>query len=488
MNSFASKIPWDRTVGPRSGFSSLGFLKNHRGPAFQKSLQLLAVAIFSTLATVRALEPPAPLSVDLELPAEELPALPEAPSTLSPLVPEPLDFGSDVLNALAADSLGPVTDPNVDGMPPLAEPEMALVEVPEEADDRMWRLRPYLKTGVTYDDNIFITNTNRTADIIYNVEGGFSFELGDYRNLQSNYLLLEYLATGFFFTNHSAQNSLDQALDLSAQYRINQAALQFESIFRSLDGADRQVGAFTSRLLFFNALRLVYNYSEKTDLELEANQGTNYYPEQLSSYTWETRAAFDYKILPKTKIGLQAVLGLSQVQDSPDRWYQTLNARAAYDLTGKLAVKSSVGIQFNQYAGGGEPMRILPVFALGAEYLLTPKTTFSLAAYRNMQASPSLEGQDYIATGVEGGIQQKFAENIAFGLAAGYENDTYVANTTAVSASRVDNFYFFRPSLSYSFLKYVNAILSYEYRANSSNVQADSWFDNRVNFELSLDL
>ncbi len=435
-----------------------------------------------------ALEPNATLSEYLDLPAEELPAQPEAPSTLSPLVPEPLDFGSDVLNALAADSLGPVTDPNVDGMPPLAEPEMALVEVPEEADDRMWRLRPYLKTGVTYDDNIFITNTNRTADIIYNVEGGFSFELGDYRNLQNSYLLLEYLATGFFFTNHSAQNSLDQALNLLAQYRINQAALQFESIFRSLDGADRQVGAFTSRLLFFNALRLLYQHSEKTDLDFEANQRTNYYPEQLSSYTWETRAAFDYKILPKTKIGLQAVAGLSQVQDSPDRWYQTLNARAAYDLTGKLAFKSSVGIQFNQYVGGGEPMRILPVFALGAEYQLTPKTTFSLTAYRNMQASPSLEGQDYIATGVEGGIQQQIMENLAFGLAAGYENDTYVANTTAVRASRVDNFYFFRPSLSYSFLKYLNAILSYEYRANSSNVQADSWFDNRVNFELSLDL
>lgn len=449
---------------------------------------LVLVLAMAWAATASAFEPSSTLADHLALPAEELPSQPEALSTLSPLVPEPIDFGADVLNALAAEPLGPVTDPNVDSMPPLGEPEMGLLEVPEEAEDRMWRLRPYLKTGVTYDDNIFISNTNRTADIIYNVEGGFSFQLGDYRNLQNNYLLLEYLATGFFFTNHSAQNSLDQALNLLAQYRINQAALQFESVFRSLDGADRQVGAFTSRLLFFNALRLFYQYSEKTDLDLEANQRTNYYPEQLSSYTWETRAAFDYKIFPKTKAGLQAVLGLNQAQDSPDRWYQTLNARAAYDLTGKLMVKSSVGIQFNQYVGGGEPMRILPVFALGAEYQLTPKTTFVLTAYRNMQASPSLEGQDYIATGGEAGIQQEFMENLAFGLAAGYENDTYVANTTAVRASRVDNFYFFRPSLSYSFLKYLNAILSYEYRANSSNIQADSWFDNRVNFELSLDL
>lgn len=457
-------------------------------PVLAKLGTLALVLVSAWPATASALEPASTLADHWNPPFEELPTQSDALSTLSPLVPEPIDFGADVLNALAADTLGPITDPNVDGMPPLGEPEMELLEVPDEAEDRMWRLRPYLKTGVTYDDNIFISNTNRTADIIYNVVGGFAFQLGDYRNLQNNYLLLEYLATGFFFTNHPAQNSLDQALNLLAQYRINQAAIQFESVFRSLDGADRQVGAFTSRLLFFNALRLLYQYSEKTDLDLEANQRTNYYPEQLSSYTWETRAAADYKILPKTKIGLQAVLGNNQAEDSPDRWYQTLNARAAYDLTGKLVVKSSVGIQFNQYVGGGEPMRILPVFALGAEYEFTPKTLFKLTAYRFMQASPSLAGQDYIATGGEAGIRQNFTDNLSLGLAAGYENDTYVANTTAVQASRVDNFYFFRPSLSYSFLKYLNAILSYEYRANSSNIQADTWFDNRVNIELSLDL
>jgi len=471
MKSFASKLSLAclATLFRKSG--SCFPLKFDPSPAFQKSILRVAVAFAAVILPALAVDPALPPTLDSGFPAEELPIESLEPTTLSPLVPEPVDFGSDVLNALAADPLGPVTDPNVDSMPPLPEPEMELVEVPEEAEDRMWRLRPYLKTGVTYDDNIFITNTNRTADIIYNVEAGFAFQMGDYRNLQNNYLLLEYLATRFFL-----------------HHRINQAALQFESLFRSLDGADRQVGAFTSRMLFFNALRLVYQYSEKTDFDFEANQRTNYYPEQISSYASETRAAFDYKILPKTKIGLQGVVGLNQVQESPDRWYQTLNARATYDLTGKLAVKSSVGIQFNQYVGGGEPMRILPVFALGAEYKLTPKTSLALTAYRNMQASPSLEGQDYIATGGEAGIQQEFAENIAFGLAAGYENDTYVANTTAVQATRVDNFYFFRPSLSYSFLKYVNAILSYEYRANSSNIESDSWFDNRVNFELALDL
>jgi hypothetical protein len=187
------------------------------------------------------------------------------------------------------------------------------------------------------------------------------------------------------------------------------------------------------------------------------------------------------------RVGLEGVAGLNQVQDSPNRLYQTLNGLASYNIAEKLDLNASMGIQFNQYTSGGEPMRILPVFAVGLDYQLFPKTSLSLAAYRNMQASPSLQGQDYIATGLELGLTQMLAQKIALGLALGYENDTYVANLEGVEASRVDNFYFFRPEISYSFLKYLDANLSYEYRTNESTMQQDSWFDNQVNFELSLD-
>jgi hypothetical protein len=410
----------------------------------------------------------------------------ESLSALTPLTPEPIDFGSDVIDALAASPLGPVTDPNVDSMPPLDEPEMEAIEVPKEAENNIWRIRPYIKTGVTYDDNIFITNQNRTADIIYNVDGGFGFELGDYRDLYENYLLLEYLASGFFFSNHPAQNSLDQSYSLLAQYRITQLAIQLESKFQSLNGADRQVGAFTSRMLFFNALRFVYTHSEKTDLEFEINQSTSRYPEQLSSYTTEVQLAFDYEILPKVRIGPEAIVGINQVEDSPDRLYQTLNARLNYQIAEKLNLKASGGIQVNEYTSGGEPMRILPVFSVGSEYQLSPKTSLSVTAYRNLQASPSLAGQDFIATGAELGITQQFNQKISLSLTAGYENDTYVANSASVQASRVDNFCFLRPEVSYNFMKYLNANFSYEYRSNASTLQQDSWFDNQVNFELSL--
>jgi hypothetical protein len=184
---------------------------------------------------------------------------------------------------------------------------------------------------------------------------------------------------------------------------------------------------------------------------------------------------------------LEGIFGFADVEDSPDMWYQTINTRASYLLTGKVGVKSSLGVQFNQYVSGGEPMRIIPVFSIGADYALFSKTNLRLLAYRNLQASPSIEGQDYIATGGEIGIDQNFSEKLLFGISSGYENDTYVANTEATDATRVDNFFYFRPKISYSFMKYVRSSVSYEYRANDSTLQQDSWFDNRWNFEVSSD-
>ncbi|MBU6181572.1 MAG: DUF560 domain-containing protein [Verrucomicrobia bacterium] len=411
----------------------------------------------------------------------------DADFLLAPMQPAKPDAGFQTIEATTDYPIAPLPDPNVDDVPPLDGEQIGLVQIPQEADDRMWRIRPVIATGVTYDDNIFITNTDRKGDLIYNINLGFVLEVGDYRNMQSNFLLLEYLAEGFFFNRYASQNSFDQQASLLAQYRFNQLAVQIESRYQYLNGAEREVGAFTTRSLFFNALRFLYQYSEKTDIDLEFNQSLNDYPSNLSSSDYQASLGFDYALFPKTKIGLQAIAGLQPTEESPDMWYQTINARVAYGVSGKVVLRASGGIQFNQYAGGGEPLRILPVFSLGAEYQLFPKTSLTLVGYRNLQSSPSIASQDYIATGGEFALSQVITDKLAFAISAGYENDTYVANTTDTNATRVDNFYFFTPSLTYSFLKYLRATLSYEYRANASTLSVDSWYDNQVSFELEGD-
>jgi opacity protein-like surface antigen len=425
----------------------------------------------------------------------ETPSRPMAAETIdgidSPLVPGTTwpvggeDAGSVLIGGLDS-PMGPLMDPNLNDMPALDDMGVGILFVDEEASDKTWRIRPLVSTGFVYDDNIFISNTDRKGAGIFNINGGFALEVGDYRTLQENFLLLEYLATGFFFTRYTEQNSFNQQAALLGQYRFNQLAVQLESTYQYLNGAQRQIGGFATRTLLFNALRFLYDYSEKTSFDLEVSQTSNIYDSSYNSaYYFEALAGMDYRIFPKVRIGLEGNAGFVQADNNPGMTYQTANARAKYDLTGKVALKATGGVQFVQFQSGGEDMRVTPVFSLGAEYLPFANTTLSLVGYRNQQVSPSLDNQDIISTGVEIGATQGFLQRFELGMAAGFENDKYVANRADTRARREDNYFYIRPNFSYSFLKVMTATVFYLHRFNDSNVRADTWYNNQVGFELA---
>src|ERR1700756_2017108 len=60
----------------------------------------------------------------------------------------------------------------------------------EEATQKLWRLIFTVQGGVYWDSNIFITQDHPIGDTVIQLAGGFSFELGDYRNQTNNYLNL----------------------------------------------------------------------------------------------------------------------------------------------------------------------------------------------------------------------------------------------------------------------------------------------------------
>jgi len=409
----------------------------------------------------------------------------EVARVLTPERPAETDAGFAAVNAITQPA-GPLGDPNLNNMPSLNEDGVAVLATGEEAAQNFWRVVPLLNVGVLFDDNIFISNTDRKADVIFSVGGGLALELGDYRTLEENYLLLEYIASGYFFSKYTTQNSFGQNASLLGQYRFNQLAVQAESQYQYINGAQRQVGGFTTRNLVYNDLRFIYDLSDKTTVDLELSQDSNIYDSPYnSSYFYYATLGMDYLVLPKLRVGLEGTAGFVTADNNPDQTYQIINARAKYDLSGKVAIKATGGVQFNQYGGGGEDMRVSPVWSLGGEYLPFPNTAISLVTYRNLQVSPSLDNQDYWATGVELGITQTIAQKFQIGVSGGYENDTYVANERYVNADRVDNFFFVQPEISYNFLKYLTATLFYQHRFNDSTQQVDTWYDNQVGFELS---
>jgi hypothetical protein len=409
----------------------------------------------------------------------------EVGRVLAPLQPAESDAGFAAIDSVNQPT-GPLADPNINDLPSLDEDGVAMPTRGEDAAENWWRVVPMLNAGVVYDDNIFISNADRKGDVIFSIGAGFALELGDYRTLEESYFLLEYVPSGYFFGKYTQQNSFGQNASLLGQYRLNQLAVQVESQYQYIDGAQRQVGGFTTRNLVYNDLRFIYDLSEKTTFDLELSQDNNIYDSPYnSSYFFYATAGMDYLVMPKLRIGLEGTAGYITAENNSDQTYQTIEARASYDLTGKVAIEATGGLQFTQYATGGEDMRVSPVFSIGAEYLPFPNTVINLVGYRDLQVSPSLNNQDYWATGVELGITQTIAQKFQFGVSGGYENDTYIATRRNVNADRVDNFFFVRPRVSYNFLRYLTATLFYQHRLNDSTRLVNTWYDNQVGFELS---
>jgi hypothetical protein len=350
----------------------------------------------------------------------------------------------------------------------------------EEATQKLWRLIFTVQGGVYWDSNIFITQNHPVGDTVIQLAGGFTYEIGDYRNKAENYLQLKYLATGYIYTGRPDLNGVDQQVVLHGQYRWDRLTLQTNLAFNYLNGPDRLAGTFTTQYQIDGLVRLLYDYSPKTQLFAEFEQLTDIYPSLLDSYEFVGRFGADYQITPKIKLGGEGVIGDMQMQQGGNSVYGQVDMRAAYKLTEKVTFLGSVGAEIVHYEGR-DVTKVTPVFDLSVAWTPFVGTSFGLTAFRRIFASPVEVGEVFDATGIQASISQQFLQRFSANLYVGYENDDYNAsNRNAVNPSRTDNYVYVRPNLTYSIGGWCNIVLYYQFSHNDSNLNGASFDDHRV--------
>ncbi len=416
--------------------------------------------------------------------------------------------------------------------------------VPEEARKR-WRIIPLFSAGVLYDDNIYLTNTDRVADVIWTISFGLALQLGDFREGSENYLTAQWVGFPSFYTENTNENNFNQEASLLAQYRWTRLVGQFQSKFRNAREGDREVNTITTTRTFSNLLRFQYDYSEKTSFDLQFKQEysessdststistpTSQIPTAESGQTtitpistaepgqatitpistaepgqatitpisttesgqtttnsqYEIKAGMSYQMFPKTSVGFEVVGGIADQSSDPLQYYQQARLRLNYVATGKLNVKFSGGVEVREFEGT-DLIRTNPVFSLGLDYRPFDGTTLGVVGYRTIYPATSITGQDITATGFAISATQRILQKFIAGIVFGYENDVYLATSeeSPDDTDRVDNFIYVRPTLTYSFVDWLSADVFYEFRRTDSNQTINSFYDNRVGMELAL--
>ena len=428
---------------------------------------------------------PGDLDMPPPLPSEEV-AQQEQAGQASPgaVSPESLQAG-----AISGSLVGPMAEPSLQNA--LGGPLgiAGANAVSSENSAKTWRVSPRMSTGFLYDDNIYLSRSSPTGSGIYKVGGGIQLQAGGFHT--KNYLIADYSGLGAFYANAPQQNAYDQKALLMGQYSFTKLHLQLQNRLESVNGPNRDSGNFARTTQLYNSIAALYDYSAKTSLKAEAVYRGALFPGLQNSEYYELHGSMNYQWRPKLNVGMLAIGGYNTVQNSPSQTYQILQGQLRYTLDQKLLIKADGGIECNEYSSGGQSLFTTPVFKTVAEYIPFGSkgsegkqrnyTQINLVGYRGLYNSSSLASQNYVATGTALEFSRYFHQWVPQ-ASVGYENDTYYASLPTVDANRMDNFCYLRPGIGYE-MKYLRALLYYQFRANASNVDQYSWRDNQIGID-----
>jgi Putative beta-barrel porin 2 len=344
-----------------------------------------------------------------------------------------------------------------------------------------------------WDDNIFISHSNRKSDYYFAIEPEITIGVGDIEGRNRTYLRLDYMPSAILFVNHSDQDAFNQLIHLEGGYSTGRLRLSLVEDMALLESANLNSIIDTTGLwanvdasaptrvnIFNTRLRAQYDLTGKLYLQGELDSYTYFYPSNISDYTVSGGLYLYYNWLPKVSVGFGGTFGYNWVDNpTPNQTFEQVNARLNYQATAKLSLYASAGAEFRQF-DGHRSTYTTPVFEIGVTHHPFEGMTINLAAGRRIYNSGFLAAQDFADTYVVGRFQQRLFRRFYLGFAGGYENSNYFAAADNVSAPRDDNYWFVEPSLDALITRWLSAGVYYLHRDDSSNIDTFSFDDNQV--------
>jgi len=206
----------------------------------------------------------------------------------------------------------------------------------------------------------------------------------------------------------------------------------------------------------------------------------------INSETISGDLFINYTYSPKLVIGLGGTGGYNWVgSPSPDQSFEQGNLRFTYEISGKVSLNASVGVEVRQFEGDSGGNHVSPVYALGGAYQPFDGTSVTVNGSRGIQNSAVLAGQDYDSTNISLGLRQRLFRRIYVGLACGYENSDYFSTAESVDASRKDNYFYVQPAVDVSVTRFWTVGAYYLHRQDDSTSASSSFNDNQAGLRAS---
>jgi hypothetical protein len=376
---------------------------------------------------------------------------------------------------------------SADAAPAMQSEEAALQAVEESTAAGQFKPQFHPRLGFlsVYDDNFLQRDRDEIGDFIFTTSPGFDFQLGERDG--NAFILAEYTMNIIRFLEEDQNDSEDQDALLVLGYKWDKFTLQLEQQVQTLSDATLDIGTRTQRDVYNTLLTGMYDYSDKTFIDVTFGQFvTNYTTSLADRMEWVAQALVNYRISPKITVGVGPRIGWVDIDSNPNQTYQGLAVRTTWEATDKLTATLITGFQVRQYQDDAVDDKTKAYFNLGISYLPFDGTTIEGNVFRDERNSAVRVAQNYVSTGFTASLRQRFLEKFFFGLSGGFENTDYeAASTGAVFANRDDDFFSVRPSLTWLPNERLRVEAFYLYRQNESNIQSAEFWNNQIGLSAS---
>jgi hypothetical protein len=340
-------------------------------------------------------------------------------------------------------------------------------------------VRPNVAYGLTYDDNIFATHRsgNKQEDIIHRFSPGVTLGAGDYRSQGASYFSANYVAGMLFYQDNDGANANNHnaSISLGGGERLNWRFDQTLVSASDADTANLAAAGQVKRRAWSSTLGAVYDLSDKTNLESSFAYILNDYDTATTFDSWRAQgnALLDYEMTAKLHYAIGGSVGYDQVDASANSIYEQVNTRAVWEISPKLAMRTSVGVEFRQYQGI-DLDRAYFVYDVAADWKISPLTVASLGTSRGVTPSNSLANQVATRTSVNALVSHKVGERYTATLSTGYSMSDLATTGTSLVATQEDDYWFARPALAARLADRLAAAAFYQFRRNDSTAAANA--------------
>lgn len=328
----------------------------------------------------------------------------------------------------------------------------------------------------TYDDNIFLSNSNGTSDFIWDLAPGLSYEFGKTGSLTTGQL-----AVSEDFQEFTSHSDLDNQLFNGifwTKYDDSKTSLDFDASYHQADAAER--GIQNLNYLVKRDLAHVdgigeVNITDKSSASLGIIwDDTDYLTNGFTDWRyWQIPVNYYWKIEPKLDLSAGFQYQDNTVGDNgfdSDVEYFNVGARGEFtpDLTGKF----TIGYLREDLDAPGPTGGIKG--GLGADgsftYAVTPLSTITFGV--NDDYGYAATGGEYRDLGAYLGASTTIVDQWSVNGQFAYNRYSYV------TSPQVDDFYTARIGVAYSLSAQVTLQAYYMYAYDQSSLAAFTFKNN----------